>query len=334
MLRVGILGTGFMGAIHAAAWRTTPAQLVGYHSLEPARAAALAAGHGGAVYDSAQALIADCDVIDICTPTHLHAEMIAAAVDAGRAIVCEKPLARTYADSLASVERCERAGVPLLVAHVVRFFPEYVRAKQLVDAGAIGRVAVIRTTRASFQPRRPDDNWFLDEARSGGMILDLMIHDFDYARWVAGEVESVYTRSVRGRDPSAAEDYAIALLTHASGAISNIEGGWAYPQPMFRTALEIAGDDGLIEHPAGSSQPLAFHFKAAADGAAPDTGLPTSPLAEDPYTTEIRHFYDVLVHGVQARVTARDGLAAVRIALAAQQSAQLGRPVRIEEITA
>jgi predicted dehydrogenase len=334
MLRVGILGTGFMGAIHAAAWRATPADVIGYYSLEPARAAALAAEHGGTAFDSAEALIAACDVIDICTPTHLHADMIAAAADAGRAIVCEKPLARTYADALASVERCERAGVPLLVAHVVRFFPEYARAKALVDAGAIGRVAVIRTTRASFQPRRADDNWFLDDARSGGMILDLMIHDFDYARWVAGEVESVYARSVRGRDPGAAEDYAIALLTHTGGAMSNIEGGWAYPQPMFRTALEIAGDDGLIEHPAGSSQPLALHLKASADGSTPDTGLPTSPLAEDPYTTEIRHFYDVLVHGAEPRVTARDGLAAVRIALAAHQSARTGKPVRIEEISA
>ncbi|MCA9908260.1 MAG: gfo/Idh/MocA family oxidoreductase, partial [Anaerolineae bacterium] len=144
--------------------------------------------------------------------------------------------------------------------------------------------------------------------------------------------ESVYARSVRGRQPDAAEDYGIAILRHTSGAISNVEGGWAYPPPMFRTALEIAGSAGLIEHPADSSMPLSLHLKATGSGDVDAVGIPGSPLEESPYTTEIKHFYEVIANGVTPRVSAEDGLAAVRIALAARQSAQTGRAVRIEEV--
>ncbi len=332
MLRVGIIGTGTMGNTHAEGWAHTPATLSGFYSLDADRAQNLADQFGGRAYATLDALLNDVDVVDICAPTDRHHDLILAAAAAGKAIVCEKPLARTYAQARAAVEACEAAGVPLLVAHVVRFFPQYAHAHAVVSRGDIGRVAVVRLTRCSFQPQLGEGNWFLDPARSGGMMLDLMIHDFDYARWVAGEVVSVYARGVRATTPAAATDYALAILTHADGAISNIEGGWAYPPPLFRTALEIAGDDGLIEQPAEGSAPLAFHFKQTAGGAAPSVGLPLSPLAESPYTTQIRHFYEVLVNGAPSRVTARDGLAAVRIALAAIQSAQSGRAVRIEEI--
>ncbi len=331
MIRVGIVGSGNMGRVHAEAWKATPAQFVGITSAEPERDHEIASAYGGARYDSFEALLDAVDVIDICTPTHLHHEMILRAAQAKKQIVCEKPLARTHAQGVEAIAACKAAGVQLLVAHVVRFFPEYARARQIVERGEIGEVAVVRLTRCAFPPRVPPDSWFMDPAKSGGMMLDLMIHDFDYARWVAGDVVSVYARSLRGHTPGAGEDYALVILKHASGAISNIEGGWAYPVPMFRTALEIAGSGGLIEHPADSSTPLAIHRKASTSGAAPEVGLPLSPLAEDPYTTEIRHFYDVLVNGAVPRVTAEDALAALRIALAANESAKTGHAVELSD---
>jgi predicted dehydrogenase len=331
MIRVGIVGTGNMGKAHAAGWAQTAAHIVGFCSQD-ARGAEVAAQYGAPLLQM-DALLDVCDVIDICAPTHLHHEMTLRAAAAGKHIVCEKPLARTYAQGIEMVNVCQEAGVWLLVAHVVRFFPEYWRAKQIVDAGDIGNVAVVRLTRASYLPRVAADSWFFDSARSGGMILDLMIHDFDYARWVAGEVKSVFARSVRGTNPSAAEDYCLALLQHESGAISNVEGAWAYPPPMFRTALEIAGDTGLIEHPAESSTPISVHLKQKESSGGTGVGVPGSPMAEDPYVTEIKHFYDVLTGKLAApRVTAEDALSALRIALAAGQSAQTGRAVMISEV--
>lgn len=332
MLRVGIVGSGFMGTTHAAGWTKTPAEMVGIASLDEQRVAKLAKQYGIQAYTSYEALLNDVDVVDICTPTHLHHEMVLQAAAAGKHIICEKPLARTVAQAKAMIEACERAGVQLLVAHVVRFFPEYAGAKTAIDNGDIGNVAVVRLTRCSFQPKLAADNWFLDVEKSGGMMLDLMIHDFDYARWVAGDVVSVFAKSLRSRQVNAPTDYGLAILQHANGAVSNIEGGWAYPPPMFRTALEIAGDAGLIEHPADSSKPLGIYLKQSGAGDAPDVGLPTSPLAEDPYATQLKHFYDVLANNATPRVGARDGLAAVQIALAAIESAKTGRQVQVEDV--
>ncbi len=333
MLRIGLVGSGFMGSTHAAAWTATPARFVGICSADQNRAQKLAEQYHTKIYTNLDDLLRDVDVVDICTPTHLHHEMVLKAASAGKHIVCEKPLARTSQQGREMIAACERAGVKLLVAHVVRFFPDYAGAKMIVEHGDIGNVAVIRLTRCGFKPGWATDNWLADDSRSGGMMLDLMIHDFDYARWVAGDVVSVFAKNVRSRIPTAPEDYAIAILRHKSGAISNIEGGWAYPPPLFRTAFEIAGDAGLIEHPAGESTPVGIHLKQASQSEGEAVMLATSPLSEDPYATQIKHFYDVLTGtNSQPRVTAQDGLAALEIALTAIESARTGRQVQIGEV--
>ena len=321
-MRIGLVGTGLMGATHAPAWVAAGATLAGCLAEDEAQAASLAEQYGARVYGSLDALLAAVDVVDLCTPTHLHAEMILAAAAAGRHIVCEKPLARTVEQARAAVAACAQAGVHLLVAQVVRYFPEYALAKAQVDSGAIGRPAVLRLTRCGFRPRRPTANWFVDEAKSGGLILDLMIHDFDYARWVAGEVASVFCKlSPRG-------DYALAVLTHQGGALSHVAGGWAYPPPLFRTGLEIAGDAGLIEFGSHDAAPIETLLQQPGPGEQPTVGVPASPLRENPYLLEIKEFYQALAHGGPLRVTAADGLAAVEIAHAAIESARTGRAVR------
>jgi predicted dehydrogenase len=212
---------------------------------------------------------------------------------------------------------------------VVRFFPEYALAKQKVESGEIGKTAVIRLKRGTFQPKKAEDNWFVDFEKSGGMTLDLMIHDFDYARWVAGDVVQVYAKNISGSHEKAAVDHGLAILTHANGAISHVEGSWAYPPPLFRTRLEIAGDNGLIQFDSGQMASVGVHLHQRGEDA-PDVPLPGSPLSEDPYTTQIKAFYENLTHDEDVRVTAVDGYKALQIALAAIESAQTGNPVVIE----
>src|SRR5215212_6007433 len=202
-MRVGIIGAGFMGAIHAQAWAQTPATIVGFVAETEAEAEGLAARYHARVYAGLQAILADVDVVDICTPTHLHHEMAIQAAEAGKQVVCEKPLGRTVEQGQAMIAACRRAGVKLLVAHVVRFFPEYALARAKVADGEIGQLGVLRLSRGSYRPKRPLGNWFLDVEKSGGLLVDLMIHDFDYARWVAGEVESVFARSIGTGRPGA-----------------------------------------------------------------------------------------------------------------------------------
>lgn len=328
--RVGIVGAGFMGETHLAAWLAEGVRPIVFNR-DPARASHLARRHGAATASSYEELLEKVDVVDICTATHRHADEAIAAADAGRHVICEKPLARTLVDAERILAACERSGVRLYVAHVVRFFPEYAAARRIVAEGQIGDPAVLRLKRASYRPPHPPGHWIFDVERSGGMVVDLMIHDFDFARWVAGEVVSVHCRSVEADRPELGLDHAYAILTHASGAISHVTGSWAYAEPTFRTSLEIAGSHGLIEHDSEASPPLVSYLRSTTDTASQRVGLPRSPLAEDPYRLELREFRRAIDENVPARVEARDGLEALRIALAALESARSGQVVRLDE---
>lgn len=330
-MKVGIVGVGFMGTTHAAGWADTPAQIAGFTAETQDEAQALAGQYGVKVYSDLDAMLPDVDVVDVCSPTHLHHEMVLKAAAAGKHVICEKPLARTTQQAREMVSACRKAGVQLLVAHVVRFFPEYALARSAVAEGQIGKPGVIRLHRGSYRPKKPAGNWFLDEEKSGGILMDLMIHDYDYARWVAGEVESVSARRVTEFHPSAPVDYGLVILNHKSGALSHVAGAWAYPPPTFRTHLEIAGDRGLIEFDSDGTAPIQ-NLILKTGGDAPDVGLPSSPVSESPYTTQIKEFYAALTAGTPARVSAGDGLAAVQIAEAALQSAHTGQPVLLSSL--
>jgi predicted dehydrogenase len=335
-MRVGIAGVGFMGSTHVAGWTETKATIAGFTAASPQHAQPLAEQYGAQVYPNYEAMLADVDVVDICTPTHLHHGMVLKAAEAGKDIICEKPLARTVAQGQEMMAACQSAGVKLLAAHVVRFFPEYAQAKTAVANGDIGQPAVIRLTRGTFRPKKATDNWFVDFEKSGGMMLDLMVHDFDYARWVAGEVESVFAKNISSTRPDAPIDYGLAILKHRRGAISHVEGSWAYPPPLFRTRFELAGADGFLEFDSGRTAAIGLHLRQQKIDA-PDVPLPSSPLSESPYTTQIKAFYNALTQDAPVPVSAADGLAALQIALAAIESARTGVAVTLEplpEVTA
>ena len=331
-MRVGIVGVGSMGTTHAAGWAETPAEITGFAAETRGEAAALAGQHDTKVFSSLEEMLPKVDVVDICSPTHLHYEMALKAAAAGKHIVCEKPLARTTRQAREIVNACHKAGVQLLVAHVVRFFPEYALAHAAVVDGQIGKPGVIRLHRGSYRPKKPAGNWFLDEVKSGGILMDLMIHDYDYARWVAGDVETVSARRVTEHHIESPVDYGLVILGHRSGALSHIAGAWAYPPPTFRTHLEIAGERGLIEFDSDGTAPIQNLILKTGGADAPDVALPSSPVGESPYTTQIKEFYSALADGVVARVSATDGLAAVQIAEAAIQSAHSGQPVTLQPL--
>ncbi|MDQ7035815.1 MAG: Gfo/Idh/MocA family oxidoreductase [Anaerolineae bacterium] len=243
-MRIGLVGTGSMGQAHSPSWkylRNIGAELVGVVANRAESATAFAKEHGIKAYSSLDSLIADVDILDICVPTNLHKEMTLKAAQAGKHVICEKPIALTVADGITMIKACEEANVRFFIAHVVRFISQYRAAKDTIDAGNIGKPCVIRLSRAGSQPRKSTDNWFVDEQRSGGMMLDLMIHDYDYARWVGGDVTRVFAKSVRGKQADAPVDYALVTLRFENGAMAHIEGGWAYPPGFFRTSMDSCG---------------------------------------------------------------------------------------------
>ncbi len=331
-MKIGIVGTGSMGTTHAAGWAETPATIGGFVGNTPAHTQALAAQYRVQAYPHFEAMLADVDVVDICTPTHLHHPQVLQAAAAGKHIVCEKPLARTVAQAQEMIAVCQKAGVKLLVAHVLRFFPEYARAQVMVSAGEIGTPAVLHLTRGTFRPKKAADNWFTDFEKSGGMMLDLMIHDFDYARWIAGDVARVFAKNISGAHPDVTADHSLVILTHRDGAISHVEGSWAYPPPLFRSRFEIAGSDGWLEFDSDKTAAIRLHLHQAQTDAR-DVPQPGSPLLENPYTTQIKAFYRTLMENAPVPVTAADGLAALQISLAAIESARAGKPINLPELS-
>jgi predicted dehydrogenase len=321
-LRVGVVGSGGIAPLHVTAWLGMGAS-VSVCSTD-ANLEAFAAAYGILRVASIDELIATVDVVDVCTPTFAHTDIVVAAAAAGRDIVCEKPLALTHADAAAMIDACDQAGVRLYPCMVVRFFPDYVVAKAAVDAGRIGEPAVLRLSRLGAKPVRP---WFTDRSRSGGLLVDQMIHDFDYARWVAGDVCAVYAKVV---DRGGGQATAYAVLTHESGALSHVRGGWGPPHTIFETSFTLSGSRGQLRHCSSGRRPLRWDAPLIDD--AGGGLLPEIDETNSPFAAELAEFASAFTSGSLPRVTAEDGLAALDIALAAAESAASGRPVSPKEI--
>jgi predicted dehydrogenase len=216
---------------------------------------------------------------------------------------------------------------------VVRFFPAYVRAKNTVDSGAIGAPGVIRTMRAGSYPNAGatfDSPFYADFARSGGVALDLAIHDIDYHRWLAGDVERVFARGLTFTGTPNA-DHAYILLRFRSGAIGHIDANWALPPGLFRTRLEIAGDKGLIEWDSFQPPPLisVFHDPNQPDGV---RQVNASPLAaeDDPYYAQLAHVLTSLEQNKPFLITPSDAVMALKVSLAAIESMRTGQPIELD----
>ncbi|GAA3341660.1 Gfo/Idh/MocA family oxidoreductase [Curtobacterium pusillum] len=327
--RIGLVGAGGIAYAHMPGLLrlgpVTVYALDGGSELAAAfTSAAEAACSSITVVDSLDDLLAVVDVVDVVTPTFAHAEVVRAALAAGKDVISEKPLARTDADAADLAERARDAGRRLYPAHVVRFFPAYVRLKEAVTTGLLGDLAVLRFVRSGAFPTRTP--WFADRALSGGIIMDQMIHDLDIARWVAGDVVRVSAVSVRGGENAAPVEAAHVLLTHASGAITHVAGIWGPPHLGFSTEYSVTGTLGSLSH---SSRAEQDYVTDLATQDALDGFLPQIDPADDPYGTELEEFTAAFAGGPDPRVSAEDGIEAVRIANAALESLETGQPVSL-----
>ena len=328
MRSVGVIGSGFIAEQHLQSWRTIG---VPVHVYGGSRTAEVANDRGARAHATLASLLAAVDVVDVCTPTDTHRDLVIEAARSGRDVICEKPLALHPAHAEEMIGVCAEEGRQLFVAHVVRYFPEYAALRARVSDGAIGTPAVIRLARESFAPRRPATHWMFDESRSGGIITDLMIHDLDFAAWVAGPVSTVFAKTARVASEGF-DDHAFAILTHAGGALSHVTVSWAFPPPTFRTRAEIAGSTGLLSTTVDDAAGTEILFREPPAGDAEAVGYP-SPTAhaagDDPLTAELRDFLRAIEGDALPRVTAADALHAVAVAAAALTSSRTGRPCTV-----
>lgn len=310
--------------------RMKTVQLVGVCDKDPERARHMGALCDASVYKDVEELFKEQtpEVACLCLPTHLHKEYTLRLAERGIHVICEKPMALDLLDMELMESACKKAGVRLFIGHVVRFFPSYADAARSVGAGKIGKPAMAHLKRYGSFPRGAKD-WYRNREQSGGVIMDLMIHDLDYARSLFGEAASVYACSTAGRRDEM--EYAQVTLHFRSGAIASIEGYWGYPG-TFTTAFELSGDGGIIRYDSRHTRSVEIVSQAGPSGGRSMVQVPTSPMQQDPYGLELAHFMDCIARGSEPLVTVDDAKQAVRLALAAEASIRQGRPVRMEEV--
>ena len=266
------------------------------------------------------------EAIVVATPTDTHAHLVAEAAQAGCHVFCEKPLGRTAAEAAACVLACQEAGVKLSVGQVVRYFPAYARIAEVVKSGQIGPPGLAKCQRLSGPPGAVRE-WYGDASRSGGLILDMGVHDFDWVRWCLGPVQRVSAVTSR----SDLGEAAMVVLAHVSGAISVVELSWMDPEG-FATSVEVSGPNGLVRHDSRRSSTYLTAIWPGAEAAEPAVQVPVETSADDPYREEIADALSWFNGGPEPRSTGIDALAAVALAEAAQRSAERGQPVPAGEL--
>ncbi|NMB24937.1 MAG: Gfo/Idh/MocA family oxidoreductase [Firmicutes bacterium] len=331
-MKVGIVGLGTMGTTHAASYQNIAGcQLVAVADIQPERSQSMADKYGVRGYATLAEMLAaeDLDVVDVCLPTFLHREAVETAAEAGKHVFCEKPLARNRSEGQAMIDACQRAGVKLGVGHVLRFFPEYQRAKAIMDAGEMGQIGTVYTYRGGGGFPTAWQDWYARYEWSGGITLDLIIHDLDFLLWTLGDVERVFAKSTWGREYDRME-HVLVSLRFANGVIANVEGTWL-DLGAFGTKFEFACTDGLLIHDSTSASAFtSYQLQSESQGGNGGVAVPESPLARDPYTLELEHFINCLHEGKEPMINGEAALRAVDVAVAAQKSIATGKPVRPE----
>ena len=327
MLRIGIIGAGTMGGMHADCYSEIPdAKVVAVADSRLEAAQAVADKHSAQAFASGDEVVAmeGVDVVDICLPTPYHKANVLKAAAAGKHVFCEKPIARTMEDGREIIAACKDANVKFMVGHVLRYFHEFAAAKRIIDSGAIGKPAMARTTRAAGHPQGWS-NWYANMEMAGGVVLDMIIHDFDFLRWCFGDVERVYAKGL-AYSGIPGVDYALITIKFKSGTIAHVEGSWAHP-PGFFVKLEVAGDGGLIDFDSRTASPLIV-AKKVSEGAGGGVEVPQNPVNVSPYTIELAHFVQSVLDDKEPEVTGEDALRALEIALGALESIKTGMPVQ------
>ncbi len=332
-LRIGLIGTGRIGKVHAQAIATRVAGAELARAADVAAEAAAALGHQFHVPYSQnyRDILADdsIEAVLICSSTDTHARIIVEAAAAGKHIFCEKPIdldLRRIDDALAAVEQ---AGVRLFVGFNRRFDPNFARVRERIAEGAIGTPHLLRIT--SRDPAPPPVSYI---EVSGGLFLDMTIHDFDMARFLFGDVAEVYASGAVLVDPAIGAagdiDTAVVTLKFASGALGTIDNSrqavYGYDQ-----RVEAFGSAGMVDVKNKLPNSHTLTNASGAHGEKPLYFFLERYL--EAYAAEMQAFVDCVVNDTPSPVSGADGRAPVVIGLAALRSLRENRPVKIEEIS-
>lgn len=334
-LQVGLIGLGRLGRVYARdlASRIPETRLSAVADTNAAAAREVAAEWDVASwYETPDKLFADpnVDAVVIVSPTHTHRDVVIEATRSGKPIFCEKPLALSLAECGEMQAAVERSGTFFQMGFMRRFDPGYAAAKRQVEEGRIGRPVVFKST--SRDPYPPSLE-YANPASSGGILVDMGIHDFDLARWFMGDVASVSAIGGVLAYPELATvgdiDNAIASLVFTDGRLGVIDltrnGFYGYD-----IVTELLGTEGTVRIGYLRETPVTLMTK---NSVAHDTVPYFMERFERAYTRQLQDFAQNVLGDREPPVTIRDGVEALRVALAAAESYRAGCTVQVSSTT-
>lgn len=334
-LNVGLIGLGRLGRVYARdlATRIPETRLAAVSDVSAGLAAQVADEFDvPRAFESPHDLLADpqVDAVVVASPTHTHREVVVSALDRKKPTFCEKPLALSLDESRRIQEAVERSGAFFQMGFMRRFDPGYVAGKRQIEEGRIGTPVVFKST--SRDPYRPSLE-YANPASSGGILVDMGIHDFDLARWFMGDVATVSAIGGTLAYPELATvgdlDNAIATLVFASGRLGVIDltrnGHYGYD-----ISTELLGTEGTVRIGYLRETPILLMTQ---NSVAHDTVPYFMERFERAYTLQLQNFAQNVLQERAAPVTARDGVEALRVALAATAACRTGQPVSVNSIT-
>ncbi len=251
MLKVGLIGCGFMGTMHANCYKNIAGvEIVALADIRNENAKKLAEGTNAEIYGDGYELIenAKVDVIDICLPTYLHSEYAVAAMEKVKYVFVEKPVALTEEQAELMVKKAEETGAYVQVGQVIRFWDEYVKLQEIIASGKMGKIINANFRRISPIPTWGWNDWLLKNELSGGAAQDLHIHDMDYVLSLFGEPKEIKSvKNILGEKAS----YINSLLRYDDFVVS-VEGTWGLPGTHpFEATFRVVFEKGVVENAGG-----------------------------------------------------------------------------------
>jgi predicted dehydrogenase len=322
-IRLGIIGTGMIGRTHLKAWQANGIIPVAIADAVPAALDAAIQDYGGTGFNDGAALIASglANVISICTPAKWHEELATAALDAGIAVLCEKPLARNSEEARRIADAVSRTVGTLAVGFCHRFQPHIEQLKAMIDGGELGTVMTFRN-RFGGHKKDAEKTWFANpDVSGGGVMTDTSVHSVDLFRHLIGDpvhVQALVSTHDTPLGPKLeVDDTSVMTLQTADGTIGIIDASWRTPPGEWSVTVYGTAGTAILDY-----KTLTLRFQGA-DGDWRDIQVPDG----DRFEREITHFIDVVTIGAKPRVTVDDGVWANRILDAAYASANSATPI-------
>lgn len=333
MVKIGIIGAGFMGQSHAAAYRDIEdAEVVAVCDKNKELAEELAAKTGCLAFTDFEEMAEKeaFDVADICLPTYLHEEYVFMGAKRGKHIFCEKPVTLSVASLDRMMAAVKEAGVRMMVGQVLRFWPEYVEARRRYQKGELGELNYVYAARLSEHPAWSP--WYRRPENSGGGLLDLHLHDIDFLCWLLGKAEKVYAAGKQSKEGcwnfvSSTLHFPAGLSAAAQGVIEMEKG---YP---FTMELRLTGTNQTYEYTMRSGANLENRESSQRKTAVYEEGTVTVlPVKErDPYTIELEHFVRCIAMGQDSDVISMEQVREVLCTIEAlRESLETGEVVRVD----